>query len=421
MSPYIQPIIYICIALNPIKKLASQTVIYGIPSIGGRFINFLLTYLYTRIFLREQYGVISEFYAYSGFFTVLLTFGMETAFFRFQQKSEQPQKIYSTALNFIIGTSLIFFLLVYLFSQPIADKLRFPDHAEYVRWFAIILILDSISAIPFAKLRADNKAIRFAIIKILEIAISILLTIFILIFCRSAFIHHPDSTLAKFYNPNLGVGYIFIINIAASAVKMLLLSPQLLGAIHGFSRALFRQMIRYSLPMVIIGFSYIINEMLDRMILPYFLPHDNVTNLKLLGEYSACYRLSIIMSLFSQAFRYAGEPFFFAHSAKENAKQLYADVTKYFAIFCVFVFLLVMLNLNWIQLFIGKPFRAGLAVVPILLMANLCLGLYTNLSIWYKLTDRTLLGSAISVGSALITIVLNVAFIPVYGYMACSL
>lgn len=408
------------LALNPIKKLASQTVIYGIPSIAGRFLNFLFTYLYTRVFLQDQFGINSEFYAYSGFFTVLLTFGMETGFFRFRQNSEHPEKVYSTALNFIAVTSLGFLLLVYYFAAPIAVKLKTPGHPEYVCWFAIILALDSIGAIPFAKLRAENRPLRFSGIKSIEIIVNFLLTIFFLVFCRDAFMHHPGSTLAKLYDPNLGIGYLFVINIAASAVKMLLLSPQLIGAIHGFSRVLFRQMIRYSLPMVIIGFSYIINEMLDRMILPNYLPYDDDTNLKLLGIYSACYKLSIIMSLFSQAFRYAAEPFFFAHSAKENAKQLYADVTKYFVIFCVFVFLLVMLYLNWIQLFIGKPYRVGLAVVPILLMANLCLGVYTNLSIWYKLTDRTLLGSVVSVGGAAITIVLNILFIPKYGYMASA-
>ena len=370
--------------------------------------------------MQEQFGVNSEFYAYSGFFSVFLTFGMETGFFRFQKDSKEPEKVYSTALNFIIASSLSFFLLMFAFGHPIADKLKYSDHVEYIYWFAITLTLDAISAIPFAKLRADNRPMVFASIKTIEIGVNIALNIFFLVFCRTAYIHNPGSFLASLYNPNLGVGYVFIINMVASSVKMVLLFPQLRGAVYGFSRTLFNQMIRYSLPMVIIGFSYIINEMLDRMILKYYLPYDNLTNLRLLGIYAACYRLSIIMSLFSQAFRYAGEPFFFAHSGKENAKQLYADVTKYFVIFCVFVFLLVMLYLNWFQHFIGKSYRVGLAVVPILLMANLCLGIYTNLSIWYKLTDRTLLGAAVSVGGAIITIVLNLVFIPKYGYMASA-
>ena len=411
---------YVCNALNPIKRLASQTVIYGIPSIAGRFLNFLLTYLYTRVFALDQFGVNSEFYAYSGFFAVLLTFGMETAFFRYQQKSKEPERVYSTALNFIIASSLSFFVLVYVFAQPLANQLKYPDHVEYIHWLALMLVLDSIAAIPFAKLRAENKALQFAGIKIIEIAVNIVLSIFFLVVCRNAFLHQPGSIFAKLYNPAIGVGYIFIINVAARAVKMILVLPQLKGAVNGFDKALFRTMIRYSMPMVIIGFAGIINEMLDRMVLKYWLPYDSHTNLQLLGIYGACYKLSLLMSLFIQAFRFAGEPFFFAHAEKENSKKLYADVTKYFVIFCVFVFLLVMLYMDWFKHFIGADFRVGLPVVPILLMANLCFGIYVNLSIWYKLTDRTLLGAAVSMGGALLTVVLNILFIPQYGYMASA-
>jgi O-antigen/teichoic acid export membrane protein len=411
--------------LNPIKKLASQTVVYGIPSIAGRFLNYLLTYLFTRIFSLDQFGVNSEFYAYSGFFTVLLLFGMDTAFFRYQQKEKDPEKVYSTVLNFIIPSSLTFLALMYAFGQPLANILRYPHHLDYIHWFAWILVLDSICAIPFVKLRAENKAAKFATIKIIEILVNISLNVFILIFCRQAYMRDPNSLLAHFYNPAIGVGYVFIINVVASAVKIVLLSPQLKSVIYGFDRELFNRMIRYSLPMVIIGFAGIINEMLDRMILKYMLPYDNITNLKMLGIYGACYKLSLLMSLFIQAFRFAAEPFFFAHADKTDSKKLYADVMNYFVIFCVFVFLLVMLYLDWFQYFIGKPYREGLPVVPILLMANLCFGLYVNLSIWYKLTDRTLLGAVVSFGGAALTVVLNVLFIPnpnpLYGgYMASA-
>lgn len=406
--------------MNPIKKLASQTVIYGIPSIAGRFLNYLLTYLYTRVFALDQFGVNSEFYAYSGFFTVLLLFGMDTAFFRFQQGAKDPGKVYSTVLNFIIPSSFSFLLLMYVFGHPLANVLRYTDHLDYIHWFAWILVLDSIAAIPFVKLRAENKAIQFASIKIIEIAVNIALNIFFLIVCRKAYLADPNSMLAHFYSPTIGVGYVFISNLLASAVKMLLLLPQLRSIVNGFDRELFNRMIRYSMPMVIIGFAGIINEMLDRMILKYMLPYDNITNLKLLGIYGACYKLSILMSLFIQAFRFAAEPFFFAHAEKEDSKKLYADVMNYFVIFCVFVFLLVMLYLDWFQYFIGKGYRVGLPVVPILLVANLCLGIYVNLSIWYKLTDRTLMGAAVSFGGAALTVVLNVLFIPKYGYMASA-
>jgi len=406
--------------LNPIKKLASQTVIYGIPSIAGRFLNYLLTYLYTRVFALDQFGVNSEFYAYSGFFTVLLLFGMDTAFFRFVKDAKDKDKVYATVLNFIIPSSGIFLLLMYAIGHPLAGLLKYPDHINYIHWFAWMLALDSIAAIPFVKLRSENKAAKFATIKIIEIAVNILLNVFFLIFCRHAYMTAPDSFLARLYSPTLGIGYVFVINLAASAVKMLLLSPELKSIMNGFDRELFNRMIRYSMPMVIIGFAGIINEMLDRMILKYMLPYDNITNLKMLGIYGACYKLSILMSLFIQAFRFAAEPFFFAHADKENSKKLYADVMNFFVIFCVFVFLLVMLYMDWFRYFIGKDYRVGLPVVPILLVANLCLGIYVNLSIWYKLTDRTLLGAMVSFGGAALTVVLNLVFIPKYGYMASA-
>lgn len=406
--------------MNPIKKLASQTVVYGIPSIAGRFLNYLLTYLYTRVFALDQFGVNSEFYAYSGFFTVLLLFGMDTAFFRFQQGAKEPEKVYSTVLIFIIPSSFAFLLLMYAFGHPLADLLHYSDHLDYIYWFAWILVLDSIAAIPFVRLRAENKAGQFASIKIIEIAVNIALNIFFLIVCRKAYLADPHSLLARFYSPAIGVGYVFISNLLASGVKMLLLLPQLRSIVNGFDRELFNRMIRYSMPMVIIGFAGIINEMLDRMILKYLLPGSPEANLAQLGIYGACYKLSLLMSLFIQAFRFAAEPFFFAHAEKEDSKKLYADVMNYFVIFCVFVFLLVMLYLDWFQHFIGKPYRVGLPVVPILLVANLCLGIYVNLSIWYKLTDRTLLGAAVSFGGAALTIILNVLFIPKYGYMASA-
>ena len=406
--------------MNPIKKLASQTLIYGIPSIAGRFLNYSLTYLYTRVFALDQFGVNSELYAYSGFFAVLLLFGMDTAFFRFQQKAQDPEKVYSTVLNFIVPSSLTFLVLMYIIGTPLANVLKYSNHLEYIHWFAWMLAIDSICAIPFVKLRAQNKAVRFASIKIVEIAVNMSVNIFFLVFCRNAYLHNPGSFLAGLYNPNLGVGYIFIANLVASAVKIVLLSPQLKDITYGFDKELFKKMIRYSMPMVVIGFAGIINEMLDRMILKYMLPYDNIHNLALLGIYGACYKLSLLMSLFIQAFRFAAEPFFFAHADKDDSKKLYADVTNYFIIFCVFVFLLVMLYMNWFQYFIGPKYRVGLPVVPILLAANLCFGIYVNLSIWYKLTDRTGLGAIVSFSGAALTIALNVAFIPKYGYMASA-
>ncbi len=407
--------------MNPIKRLLSQTAIYGIPSIAGRFLFFALTYWYTRVFNTGQFGVNSEFYAYSGFFAILLAFGMETGFFRYHKDAKDPARVYSTTLNFILFTSSLFLALIYLFAEPIGAWMQYSNHLEYIKWFGWILALDAICAIPFVKLRAENKAFQFAGIKVAEIGVNFALNVFFLIVCRKAYLNGADNFFAHCYNPAIGVGYVFIANVAASAVKTLLLLPQFKGITAGFDRDLFKQILRYSLPMVLIGFAGVINEMLDRMILKHMLPVNSIPSpTEQLGIYGACYKLSIIMSLFIQAFRFAAEPFFFAQSNQANAKTIYADVLKYFTIFCVFIFLLVMLYLPWLQHFIGKDFRVGLKVVPILLMANLFLGIYTNLSIWYKLTDRTLMGAAVSLGGAAVTVILNLAFIPAYGYMASA-
>lgn len=400
-----------------LAKLASQTAIYGISSILGRFLNYLLVPLYTYHFTAAEYGVISEFYAYAGFFSVFLLFGFETGYFRFRDKEHPDQDLaYSSALLFVVLINLVFFLTILLINRQLSATLNYADHPEYVLYFTLILTLDAIASIPFARLRAENKGFRFAGIKFAEILITILFSLFFIAFCPKYYVENPESWIAGIYNPAIGVGYIFIANLIASVFKFLMLAPQLIGLGSGFDRRLFVRMLRYSTPMVIIGFAGIINEMLDRALLKYLLPFDWRTNLKLLGIYSACYKLSILMSLFIQAFRYAAEPFFFAYSDNSDARKVYADVLKYFVIFCVFIFLLVTLFIDFFKYFVGKEFRAGLDVVPILLMANLCLGIYVNLSIWYKLTDKTLMGAVVSLFGAGLTIALNIWWIPQFGY-----
>jgi len=404
-----------------IKKLASQTAIYGISSIFGRFLNYLLVPLYTYYFSAAEYGVVSEFYAYAGFFSVLLLFGFETGYFRFRDKAHTGRDVaYSTALIFVVLVNLAFFLTILLINRRLSAVLNYANHPEYVLFFTLILTLDAIASIPFARLRAEDKAFRFAGIKVTEILVTVLLSLFFIIYCPKAYAENPQSWITQIYNPAIGIGYIFIANLIASLFKFMLLAPQLKGLAWGFNRQLFGRMIRYSLPMVVIGFAGIINEMLDRALLKYLLPYDWQTNMKMLGIYSACYKLSILMTLFIQAFRYAAEPFFFAYSDKSDARPVYAKVLKFFVIFCVFIFLLVTLFIDFFKYFLGDEFRAGLEVVPILLLANLCLGIYVNLSIWYKLTDRTLMGAFVSLAGAGLTIVLNVWWIPVYGYVGSA-
>ena len=407
--------------MSILKKLASQTAIYGLSSIFGRFLNYLLVPLYTYYFTATEYGVVSEFYAYAGFFSVFLLLGFETGYFRFRNKEDSSKDItYSTALIFVLLVNIGFFSLILLSNQWLSAALNYANHPEYVLCFTLILTLDAVAAIPFARLRAENKAWRFAGIKILEILTTVGFSLFFIVYCPKIYAENPQSWLVQFYDPSLGILYIFIANLIASACKFLLLTPELKGLAWGFDWVLFKRILRYSLPIVVIGFAGIINEMLDRALLKYLLPYDLNTNLKMLGIYGACYKLSILMSLFIQAFRYAAEPFFFAYADKSDARQVYADVLKYFVIFCVAIFLLVTLFLDFFQYFVGKEFRAGLEIVPILLMANLCLGVYVNLSIWYKLTDRTLMGAGVSVAGALLTIALNWYWIPVLGYVGSA-
>lgn len=407
--------------MNPLRQLISQTAIYGLSSIIGRFLNYLLVPLYTYTFSAGEYGVVSEFYAYAGFFAVLLVFGLETGYFRFRQKPEyDADAVYHSALSVLTVANLVFVAAVWWWNQPLADWLRYPDHPEYPLWFTCILALDAITALPFARLRAENRAWRFAGIKMAEIFATIALNLFFLLACPKLAELWPGSPLTNLYDPNLGVGYIFIANLAASVFKGLLLLPQFRGVPLGFDRRILGPIGRYSLPMVVIGFAGMINEMLDRAILKILLPYDLATNLKLLGIYGACYKLSILMSLFVQAFRYAGEPFFFSYAGRSDAKRTYALVMQYFVIAGVFIFLLVTLYIDLFKYFIGEEFRSGLSVVPILLMANLMLGIYVNLSVWYKLSDRTGLGAWVSLAGAALTIALNIWWIPLWGYVGSA-
>jgi O-antigen/teichoic acid export membrane protein len=407
--------------LNPLRKLASQTAIYGLSSIVGRFLNYLLVPLYTYTFPATEYGVVSEFYAYAGFFAVLLVFGLETGFFRFSAEEEcRPGQVYSSALGFVVLANLAFVSAIVAFREPLAALLHYPEHPEYLVWFALILALDAVAALPFAKLRAENRAFRFAGIRLAEILVTVGINLFFLVYCRRAAELAPASLAAGLYDPALGVGYIFLANLAASVFKLLLLLPQLVRPRLAINPRILKTLLVYSLPMVVIGFAGMINEMLDRAILKHLLPYDLKTNLRMLGIYGACYKLSILMSLFVQAFRYAGEPFFFAYAGRADAKRAYALVMKYFVMFCVFIFLVVTLYLDFFKYFIGKEYREGLDVVPILLMANLFLGVYVNLSIWYKLTDRTLMGAWVSLFGAVLTVALNVWWIPTLGYLGSA-
>jgi len=407
-----------------LKKLAGQTAVYGLSSIVGRMLNYLLVPLYTRIFSPAEYGVVSEMYAYVTFFMVIYTYGMETAYFHFTQKNKLDSnswtndQVYGNGLFSLFSSSVLFSGLLLLFSQNIATQLGYPNHADYIKWFAWILALDAITALPFARLRKEGKAKRFAIIKLIGIILNISLNIFFLVICRENYLHHTKS-IFNFYKPEYGVGYVFISNLISSFVTVLLLLPEFKTVRFKYNGKLLKEMLFYSFPLLIAGFAGMINETLDRAVLKYLVPDRN-TALQQLGIYSACYKLSILMTLFVQTFRYAAEPFFFSQQHKENSSELYARVMNYFVIACSIIFLVVMLYLDGIKYFIGSQYHSGLKVVPVLLIANMCLGVYLNMSIWYKLTGQTRYGAFFSVIGAIITIVFLFLLIPPMGYMGAA-
>ncbi len=400
--------------MSTLKKLASQTAVYGLSQIVGRFVNYLLVPLYTGIFAPEEYGITILVYSYVTFFNVLLTYGMETAFFRFSQKSDNPQQVYSTALTSLMSSSVFFALLFIVAAKPVAGWMKIPQYPEFVVYFALIISLDAIAAVPFAYLRQHNKALKFAVVKNINIFSNILLNLYFLVLCPWA--QKTHGVLLPFYNGQVDIGYIFISNLIASAITLPLLSKEIAAIRNAaFNKALWREMLVYGLPLMVVGFAGMINETLDRIIISYAYA-DARQGLEASGIYGANYKLSILMSLFIQAFRYAAEPFFFNYAKTEDKRTVYATVMNYFVLVCLGLFLVVMLYIDLFKYFINERYWEGLHVVPILLIANLFLGVYYNLSIWYKLSDKTNKGATISLIGAGITIVANFVMVPYLGY-----
>lgn len=400
--------------MNPLKKLASQTAVYGLSQIVGRFVNYLLVPLHTALFDTAEFGINTLMYSYVTFFNVLLTYGMETAFFRFSQKQDNPEQVYSTALTSLISSSLFFGLMFGVFSPQIASFINIPEHPEYVVYFTAIMALDSISAVPFAYLRQQNKALKFAIVKNINIFTNILLNLYFLMLCP--YVQKEYGTLLPMYDGNINIGYIFIANLIASIITIPLLWKEILAIRNAsFNKILWREMLVYGLPLMVVGFAGMINETLDRIIISYVYT-DVQEGLRATGIYGANYKLSILMSLFIQAFRYAAEPFFFNHAKDNDKRHIYATVMNYFTLVCLVLFLTVTLYIDVFKHFINNRYWEGLHVVPILLLANMFLGMYFNLSIWYKLSDNTNKGAMISTIGAVITILANIVLVPIWGY-----
>ena len=405
-----------------IKKLAGQTVIYGLGTIVPRFLNYLLTPLLTYGFTAAEYGINSELYAYISFLNVIFTYGMETTFFNFSSKLENKQEVYNTALLSLILSSVFFSLLFLVFAGSIAEGLSTPNSVylpQFIIWSVLIVASDAITAIPFAQLRSENKAMKFSVLKLSNVIINFGLTIFFLKFCKSSYDNGETNFMASLYNPEIGIGYAFLANLLANCFTLILLSKQFATLKFSLNIELLKKMLSYAWPLIILGFAGMINETLDRIILKKLIVDKSEAQIAQ-GVYGACYKIAILMTIFIQAFRFAAEPFFFNKAKEKDSTKSYALVMKYFVIFCLFLFLATTLNLEWIKLFIGPNFRSGLNVVPILLMANLCLGVVYNLAIWYKLNGQTKFGAIIAIVGAIITIVVNVIFVPKYSYVASA-
>lgn len=406
--------------MSSVKKLAGQTIWYGFSSIFGRFLNYLLTPLLATIFASAEYGKITTLFAIAAFLNILYTYGLETAYFRFAA-IEPEKKVYNTAASSLIITTVAFTAVLMLMSKTIAAFLEIPDHPEYVQWVLCIVALDTLAVLPFSKLRFEGRPRKFAFIKILNILSNIGILLFFLVLCKNA---AAGSFLASFYSSEIGLGYVIIANVAASALTLLFLAKEFFAFRFKIDTAFWKQLMDYSWPLIIVGLGGMVNELIDRFMILKLFPGTTDEAYSQSGIYGANYKLAVLIVLFIQAFRLGAEPFFFKQSTQENAQRTYARVMKFFVIACCFCFLGVVLFLDIWKYFMGSShpeYWTGLKVVPILMLAKLFLGVYYNLSVWYKLTNKNLTGAWITLGGAAITICINFLLIPTMGYMACAI
>jgi len=415
--------------MSLLKKLAGQTALYGLSSILGRAINFLLVPFYTAVLAPVQFGTITELYAYVAFFNIIYLYGMETAYFRFATKENNIEaSVFNQSETTLIFSSLLFSGVLLLLSPVIANGLEYHGHSMYFILLGLILAIDSMMAIPFARLRLQNKAGLFATAKLFNILVNVGSNIFLLVFCKKIADGELYPSLRpfilSFYSEEYFVEYILTSNLLASFLTFFFLLKTFKGFKIDFNWERLKPMLVYAVPMLFIGLAGMVDEMLSRIILKYVLPegfYPNRTNLEALGIFGACYRLSMFMTLAVQSFRYASDPFFFSQAKDKNAPELFATVMKWFVIVCAFLYVVVSCNLSLFEKILrNEIYREGILVVPVLLMANLFLGVYYNLSIWYKLTDKTQLGTWISLLGAAITIIANLILIPFFGYMGSA-
>ena len=399
-----------------LKSLAKDTALYGLSSIVGRFLNYLLVPLYTWKITAESggYGIVTNLYAYTALFLALLTFGMETTFFRFASKEdEDPRMVYSSALRMVGGVALVFLAAVFVLLGPISGAMGYAEHPEYIGCFAVITALDAFQAIMYSRLRQQHRPLKFVALKMTFIFLSILLNLFI-------FLVMPEipALNAVYERFNGGVGLIFFANLACTAVVTLAFIPEIKGIAYGFDRALARRMLRYSWPLLLLSLVGILNQVADKILFPRLMPGEE--GMVQLGIYGACVKIAMIMSLLTQAFRYAYEPIVFSASRDKNSPETLATGGKYFIIFAFLAFLAVVFYMPVLKYFVGSGYWEGLGVIPVVMLAEIFMGVYFNLSFWYKLSDQTWWGAIMSAVGAVVMIAVNVLLVPKYGYWACA-
>ena len=408
--------------MSIVKKLASQTALYGLTNVS-RLINFLiLAKLHSTVLSQVESGVQGNFYAYISFFNVLFTYGLETAFFRFANKTQDPKSVFGTAYISLMGSSVLLIVLGWAVWPTLAGFTGFASQPKYLLYLAAILLVDTLAAIPYAGLRQQNRPIKFAVIKIAGMLAFLLLNLFFLWFCPAVsegkFCGFAQGWVNSFYDPQHNLEYIFLANLFSSLLSFVLLSPQIFGFKYGFDKQLWKQMMQFAWPLLLAGLLGMTNETLDRILIPKLI--DGQEGLIQNGIYSQCYKISIFLTVFVQAFKFAAEPFFFSKANDSNAQKIYALVMDWFVLICVLVITILLLYIDVAKHLLDEKFWEGLKVVPILLFANLFMGIHTNLSIWYKVTDKTQWGLLIALAGAVFTILLNIIWIPQMGYMGAA-
>lgn len=411
--------------MSGIRKLAGQTIWYGASTIGARFLNYLLTPLITYLLHNPEgvknYGDYSLLYAWIAVANIVFLYGFETGFFRFFNKEGADKKaIFQTTFGSILISTICLVALLIFARQPVTEMLGLEGHSEYIIWVALLIGLDALSAIPFAKLRQDERPRKYAFIKLSGIIVNILFTVFFLVWLPDYISSNPQSLVAGWYNKNTAVGFLILANLFQNFLVFFLLIGEWKLFRFKMDGRLWRKIFNYSAPMIFIGIAAMINEVMDRQMLLSFLPLPEDAAKRVVGIYSANYKLAILISLFIQAFRMAAEPFFFNQARGKNAQLIYARVMKWFVITMAVAFLFTALYLDIWKYFIGEAYRSGMGIVPILLGANVCLGIYYNLSIWYKLTDRMRMGLYITLIGVVVTLIGNYFFIPQYGMYAAA-